>query len=296
MTVEPQFRDKFVAFVDILGFTSKVAAADGRPGAQLSDLLEICGELESRSHVQSIAAYGPIICPESRYESRNLDYRVTQISDCAIISTEVSPAGVINLVEHISQSIIGLLQHGVLVRGYVTRGSIFHDDQQFIGVGYQNALTGEKSVRAFRMSESDGATPFVEVDPQVVRYIREETDACVVEMFGRMAKVDPAQDVTVLFPFQQLTNVVGGNISEPEKCQRSLAIVRTWIDSYKEKIKSQESVSDHVANKKTKYYMKILNDLLVECYEIENFLKIMKESAVNLRYNRNVNVTPTSKR
>ena len=289
MTAEPQFCDKFVAFVDILGFTSKVAAVEGGSGAQLSDLLEICGELESKSHAQSIAAYGPIICPESRYESRNLDYRVTQISDCAIVSTEVSPAGIINLVEHISQSIIGLLRHGVLVRGYVTRGSIFHDDKQFIGVGYQNALTGEKSVRAFRMSESDGATPFVEVDPNVVRYIREETDACVVEMFGRMAKVDSTHDVTVLFPFQQLTNVVGGNISEPEKCQRSLDIVRTWIDSYKAKVDSQALDSDNMAKQKSKYYMKILDDLLAECDQIENFLKIGRQPAVRLRFDQNLN-------
>ncbi len=292
MTAEPNFCDKFVAFVDILGFASKVAAAEGSSGAQLSDLLEICGELESKSHVQSIAAYGPIICPESRYASRNLDYRVTQISDCAIISTEVSPAGIINLVEHISQSIIGLLQHGVLVRGYVTRGSIFHDDRQFLGVGYQNALSGEKTVRAFRMSESDGATPFVEVDPNVVRYIREETDACVVEMFGRMAKVDSTQDVTVLFPFQQLTNVVGGNISEPEKCQRSLDIVRTWIDSYKEKLASQAPASDSMANQKSKYYMKILDNFLAECDQIENFLKIGTQPAVRLRYDQNLDAVP----
>ena len=281
-----------MAFVDILGFTSKVEAAEGCSGAQLSDLLEICEELESKSHVQSIAAYGPIICPESQYESRSLDYRVTQISDCAIISTEVSPAGLINLVEHISQSIVGLLRHGVLVRGYVTRGSIFHDDKQFIGIGYQNALTGEKSVRAFRMSEGDGATPFVEVDPKVVRYIREETDACVVEMFGRMAGVDSTQGVTVLFPFKQLTNVVGGNISEPEKCRRSLDIVRAWIDSYKEKVGSQALASDNVASQKSKYYMKILDDLLSECDEIENFLRIGKQPAVRLRYDENLNAVP----
>lgn len=292
MTSKPQFRDKFVAFVDILGFKSRVEAAEGGSGDRLSDLLAICAELECKSHVQSIAAYGPIICPESRHESRDLDYRVTQISDCAIISTEISPAGIINLIEHISQSIIGLLEFGVMVRGYVTRGSIFHKHEQFIGAGYQNALTGEKSVRAFRMSENDGATPFVEVDPRVVRYIREETDACVAEMFERMARVDSTNDVTVLFPFQQLTNVAGANISEPEKCKRSLDIVRIWIGSYKEKINFQAPTSDEVVNQKSKYYMKILDDLLAECDEIENFLKIMKEPAVKLGYDGNFNVVP----
>jgi len=213
VTSYPQFHDKCVTFVDILGFKSKVEAAEVGVGDRLSDLLEICAELECKSHVQSIAVYGPIICPESRHESRDLDYRVTQTSDCAIISTEISPAGIINLIEHISLSIISLLGFGVMVRGYVTRGSIFHKDEQFIGAGYQNALTEEKSVRTFCMSENDGATPFAEVDPKVVRYIREETDACVAAMFERMARVDSTHDVTVLFPFQQLTNVAGTNIS-----------------------------------------------------------------------------------
>lgn len=292
MTSEPQFRDKFVAFADILGFKSKVEAAEGCGGLQLSDLLEICVKLESKSHVRSIATYGPVICPESRYCSRDLDYRATQISDCAIISTEISPAGIINLVSHISQSIIGLLGCGVMVRGYITRGNIFHSDKQFMGTGYQNALTGEKSVRAFRMSDNDEGTPFVEIDPRVVRYIREETDECVVEMFDRMVKVDSTHDITVLFPFQQLTNVVGGNISEPDKCKRNLGIVRTWINSYRRSIDSQAPASDQMANQKSKYYMKILDDLLAECDEVENFLKIMKEPAVKLRYDGDFNVVP----
>ena len=92
MTSEPQFLDKFVAFVDILGFKSKVEASDRSDGTRLSEILKMCGKLENQSHIQSIAGYGPIICPESRYTSRDLDYKVTQISDCAIISSEVSPA------------------------------------------------------------------------------------------------------------------------------------------------------------------------------------------------------------
>ena len=44
------------------------------------------------------------------------------------------------------------------------------------------------------MSEEDGGTPFVEVDPEVERYIREETDACVVKMFDRMTRKDSDND------------------------------------------------------------------------------------------------------
>ena len=31
----------------------------------------------------SVEMYGPAICPNSRYHNRDLDFRLTQISDCA---------------------------------------------------------------------------------------------------------------------------------------------------------------------------------------------------------------------
>ena len=164
MTKEPKFEDKFVAFVDILGFQSKVESAEQHGEIRLSDILEMCRKLEDQAHVQAITTYGPMICPESRYIDQNLNYQATQISDCAVFSVEISPAGIINLLQHIAQAILGLLRLGVMVRGYVTRGNIFHNDKQFIGVGYQNALMRERLVSAFRMSEDDGATPFVEID------------------------------------------------------------------------------------------------------------------------------------
>ena len=292
MTSEPQFLDKFVAFVDILGFKSKVEASDRPDGTRLSEILKMCGKLENQSHIQSIAGYGPIICPESRYTSRDLDYKVTQISDCAIISSEVSPAGLINLLTHIAQSILGLLSYGVMVRGYVTRGHIFHNHTQCIGVGFQRAWTEEKSVRAFRMSEEDGGTPFVEIDPEVERYIREETDACVVKMFDRMTRKDSDNDVTVLFPFQNLTSVAGGNIAEPEKCRKDLSTIREWIRDYREKINLESPSLNPEASRKSKYYTKIIEDLLSECDEIEKFLNLGNRPAVKLMYDKDLNVIP----
>jgi len=65
-----------------------------------------------------------------------------------------------------------------------------------------------------------------------------------------------------------------------------------WIDSYKDKIDSQALASEDLANQKSKYYMKILDDLLAECDEIENFLKIGEQPAVRMRYDENLNAVP----
>ena len=294
MTKEPRFQDKFVAFVDILGFESKVESAEQLGEIRLSDILEMCRKLENQAHVQAIATYGPMICPESRCIDGNLNYQATQISDCAVFSAEVSPAGVINLLQHIAQAILGLLRFGVMVRGYVTRGNIFHEDNQFIGVGYQNALMREKLVSAFRMSEDDGATPFVEIGPEVETYIREETDECVQIQFARMIKHDSENRVTVLFPFQRIVNFAGGNIAEPEQCRRDLNVIRQWIGSFRERIENWSPSSNQDANRKSKYYIKILDELQEECERIENALELLGMPAVALMLDQDFNVVPTN--
>ena len=160
MTSEPQLREKFIAFVDILGFESKVEAVE-KGELRLSDLLGYCSKLAQESHTKDIAEHGPMICPKSKFKSQGLDYEVTQVSDCAVISAEVSPAGVINLLHHVSASVFGLMTKGIMVRGYISRGNIFHRNNQFIGTGYQNALHKEKEVGAFRFQLDETSTPFV---------------------------------------------------------------------------------------------------------------------------------------
>ena len=147
---DTEFKDKFIGFVDILGFKELVKAAEAEAGMSLARILEILSDLGSRKDRANIERYGPSICPKSTYIQRDLDFRLTQISDCAVISTEISPAGVINLISHCSGTVLRLLAKGILCRGYITRGSVFHTDTQFIGSGYEKASSQEKHVTAFR--------------------------------------------------------------------------------------------------------------------------------------------------
>lgn len=136
---EMDFKEKFVGFIDVLGFKKLVEAAEAGNGMALTDLLDLLKKFGSREEREKFGKYGPTVCPQSAYLQRDLDFRLTQISDCAIVSTEVSPAGVINLVNHCWGSVIGFLQSGVMCRGYITRGPVFHTDTQVIGTGYQRA-------------------------------------------------------------------------------------------------------------------------------------------------------------
>ena len=278
---EPRSSDKFIAFVDILGFKSKVESAEQDDGLSLRELLDFTVALENRKHSGTIENYGPAICPETPYIDRALDYKVTQVSDCVVVSAEVSPAGVINIIHHTYSAALKLLMKGVMVRGYLTRGDIFHDENKFIGTGYHQALEREKKVKAFQGSTNDIGTPFIEIDREVVRYINKCDDRCVQTNFELMTKTEG--DVTAVFPFQGLSHLNDFH-GDFEKSKKNLEVVRSWIRNARIKVESFAPSSDPDAARKSKYYLKLLDDDLAKCDKFEEILNLLKEPAVKIHH------------
>ena len=278
---EPIFSDKFVAFVDILGFKSKVESAEQDDGLSLRQALDFTAALENRKHSETIEGYGPATCPESQHIERDLAYRVTQISDCVVISAEVSPAGAINIIHHTYSAALKLLTKGVMVRGYITRGNIFHEGSKFLGTGYHRALNGEKRVKAFQASPDETGTPFIEIDLEVVEYIKKCDDQCVKTTFEQLTRSEG--DVTAIFPFQSFSrfNDFHGDF---EKSNKNLEVVRSWIHNAREKVESFAPSSDPDAARKAKYYLKLLDDESAKCDEFEEILNLLKEPAVKIRH------------
>ena len=197
------FCNKFIAYVDMLGFKTRVEAAEQSEQAALSDLLLYCAALEQGEHIERTRSGQPSCCQNSRRKSQNLNYEATQVSDCIVISTEISPAGIVNLLFHIYEAACLLVKKGVLVRGYVCQGSIFHKGSQFMGTGYQRALSMESQVKAFRLTDEESfRPPFVEISPRVVDYIK-KADSCVQDCFNRFCKNDQA-GVTAIFPVSEV--------------------------------------------------------------------------------------------
>lgn len=264
---DTEFKDKFIGFVDVLGFKSIVKAAESGSGMSLPELLELLKELGTPEDREHHIKYGPITCPESRYIQRHLDFQVTQISDCVVVSSEVSPAGVINLVNHCWGAVIGLLTKGVMCRGYITRGSVHHTGDQIIGSGYEEAYSREAEVAAFKRKADERGTPFVEVDPVVCNYIRHHGDRCVKEMFCRYVKED--ENVTALFPFKRLSHsfiFAGfGQTFNPEEEKHSNQNLRLSIERFKERIMLFVDQSNPDAVSKAEHYIAALDAQLAMC-------------------------------
>jgi len=282
-----EFKEKFIAFVDVLGFKAMVEAAENGTGRSLPEIREILSELGTEKDKQHFEKYGPTTCPHSRCLQRNLDFQLTQVSDCVVASAEVSPAGLINLVHHCWGAAITLLSKGVMVRGYITRGKIHHDGSTFMGTGYHEAFQREAGVAAFKKEADEKGTPFIEVDASVTAYAEEQGDECVRKLFDRMVKSDG--QTTALFPFQRLAHsfMIGGfgrPPFDPEKEKASNDNVRKTITRLMERVTQYVDPNNARALKKAKYYLSALNEQLEVCNRTDAMIDLLGQPAGGRRY------------
>jgi hypothetical protein len=252
-----EFKDKFIGFVDILGFKQLVEAMEAGQAVPLAELL---GMLASPLGRTPSGTYH-WVCPASSGVQRDLDFQVTQISDCVVVSSEISPPGIINLIDHCWTAVSGCMHKGVMCRGYITRGSIYHTPMQFVGSGYQEAYSKESQVSAFKRNADERGTPFVEIDSIVCEYVKNCGDDCVKRMFSRFVKTEgPA---TALFPFQTLQHsfAIGGFRREFDAVRekRSNENVRRLIEKLKDRLMVYVNQSNPSAVSKAEHYLKALD-------------------------------------
>lgn len=273
------FTDKFIGFVDILGFKSLVRASQEGRGPTLSQLTEAVKKLGTEEDRKHIEKYGPTTCPCAPRLRHDLDFQITQASDCVIVSAEVSPAGVINLVNHCWAACIELLAMGLMCRGYIKRGPIYHTKDHQIGTGLNDAIEREKQVSIFKRDADDRGTPFIEVDRNVVEYVANEGDNCVKDMFSRYVTTDG--DLAALFPFKRLNHsfMIGGfgMKFEPEKERASVNAVRGWIRNMKEQVIRHVDPSDPSAVRKGGHYIRVLDAQLAACDKTEEMIDMLMQ-------------------
>jgi hypothetical protein len=268
-----EFVERFIGYVDVLGFESLVEAAEVGTGLSLNELISLLKDLGTSDERLRFERNGPIVCPQSSYSTRNLDFRITQVSDCVVVSAEVSPAGVINLVNHCWGAAMMLLHKGIMCRGFITRGKIYHTAEHLVGSGYQRAYHNERNVSAFKQEANERGTPFVEVDGIVSQYVDKSSDNCVKMMFSRFVKRDG--DLTALFPFQALSHsfmVSGARPFNAEAELRANENLRRRIRTLKEFVLKHVDLTNTRAVQLSEHYIRALDDQLNVCDETEDFI------------------------
>jgi hypothetical protein len=131
--------EKYVAFIDILGFKAKVEKADN--------------DIFARSQLFEILK----IFKESLCEDPFVDMRFTQFSDCIIVSAALNQQGLWGIVQSIIRLTCNLLQYDIFVRGGLDVGGIHHDAKFVYGIGVNRAYKLENKIAEFPMTCVSGS-------------------------------------------------------------------------------------------------------------------------------------------
>ena len=286
---EVQYTEKFIAFLDVLGWKSLVRASDKGCGLALGELCEIMDNLGKPTDREHFEKYGPTTCPQAPCMRKDMDFCITRLSDSALISAEVSPAGLINLVSYCSRPCTGLLSKGVMCRGYIKRGRIYHTSEYQIGVGISDVVAREKQVAIFRKDADEHGTPFIEIDMDVVQYVSNQPDECVKKMFPRFVEVD--NDLAAILPFRRLdpSTFFGpglGQMFNPERERESVNVVRGWIRRIKKDVRRYVDWSNESACQKGNQYIWMLDAKLRAGDHLEDTINLLAQPFPSGRFTR----------
>lgn len=142
------YRERYVAFLDILGFSELISFSVGQNASitvdQIRSILEVPEPVGKEQIV--LGRIGDISMS---------GHRLTAFSDCIIITTDVTEQGLIHLLQHVEKIGFRLARLGALYRGGIARGLVYHDEQYVFGPAVLDAYELEKRAQMPRVLLSD---------------------------------------------------------------------------------------------------------------------------------------------
>jgi hypothetical protein len=135
------YSERVVAFIDILGFSAIVANSITSP-EQASSLVKILQQMADGARSDLNFAAGE-------------DFKVQTFSDCIVMSENASDYGLSHLVYAVSGLARDLLAEGVLARGGIAKGRLYHSD----GIVFGPAL-----IVAYGLESTTAKYPRIVVD------------------------------------------------------------------------------------------------------------------------------------
>ncbi len=126
------YEERYVGFVDILGFENLVREADQDTTRRLAIIKALTMVNEAPPPEESVP-----------------DLRAQIFSDSLIISASRTPKGLWHLLMSLKALTWNLLQESILVRGGISLGGIHHDNQIVFGMGVISAYRLETNVARY---------------------------------------------------------------------------------------------------------------------------------------------------
>lgn len=157
------YEERFVAFIDILGFKDIIKVVESNLNAdnsQLKTVKSILNFMLEETEESHYSADLPVyeLRDDKMYERELGNPRLTYISDCMIISTDGNLDGFKALSRKLHKISADLAVDGVFCRGAITKGKVFHHGQILFGSAY---------VKAYQL-EQTAIYPRIIVDPDII--------------------------------------------------------------------------------------------------------------------------------
>jgi hypothetical protein len=130
------YSERYVAFVDILGFGS-IVRDSVQSAAQAAKLAAILNKIANRTDPPGIDL-GP-----------SDDFKAQSFSDCTILSENASDQGLRHLLDVLTFFSLNLLANGILVRGGIAKGALYHTERVAFGPALLEAYTLESTIAKF---------------------------------------------------------------------------------------------------------------------------------------------------
>lgn len=164
------YENRFVAFIDILGFKQLVENMENEKDGYGKDFKRIKSVLNflQEESVESNGSHDLRIyesCDEGFIERELGDPRITYVSDCVIISTDGTFDGFKSLCNKVTKFSTDLAFDGIFLRGGITYGPIYHHGAMLFGSAYQNAFTIESEYAKY---------PRIVIDKTVYEFLKDK--------------------------------------------------------------------------------------------------------------------------
>ncbi|HEY1746968.1 MAG TPA: hypothetical protein VGG11_09445 [Xanthobacteraceae bacterium] len=151
----PDYPERIVTFIDLLGFSRDVQRIEERPGLLLSIDAVLSAIVRCKRDL------------DARRESGELNYdaRLTQISDALVISYRIEKGAFGRAISHAAFLGNVCVRRGYLPRGIITIGKLVHDADRLYGGGLIDAYNAERQ---------HVVEPRIAIDARVMEEVRKE--------------------------------------------------------------------------------------------------------------------------
>jgi hypothetical protein len=142
------YSERYVAFIDILGFSEHVRKSANAP----SEAKKILAIMDNQLRRWSEPAF------RRTHEQLGQDFHHQSFSDCIVLSEAATPKGLHYLLFLATQTALDVLANGFLLRGGIAKGLLHHSKNAVFGPAFLAAYALEQNVAKYPRIVLDQAT------------------------------------------------------------------------------------------------------------------------------------------